>query len=45
MDAAWVLAAGAAAWIAIGLYLFLLSRLQADLSRRIRRMEREGEEE
>ncbi|MDR2077281.1 MAG: CcmD family protein [Desulfovibrio sp.] len=43
MDAAWVLYAGAIAWAGIGLYLFRLSRRQAALSLRIRRMEEEAE--
>ncbi len=35
----WVLYACAAIWTGIGLYLFILGRRQAALSRRIRQME------
>ena len=45
MDAAWVLYAGAIAWAGIGLYLFRLSRRQADLFLRIRRLEKKPEDE
>jgi CcmD family protein len=43
MDAAWVMYAGILVWAGIGLYLFRLSRRQAALSLRIRRMETEAE--
>jgi CcmD family protein len=45
MDAAWVMYAGLISWAGIGLYLFYLSRRQAALSRRIRRMEKQPEDE
>lgn len=38
----WLLAANAAVWLGIGLYLFLLARSQQTLDRRIRRMEMLG---
>lgn len=44
MDAIWVMGAGALAWAGIGLYLFRLSRRQAVLALRIRRMEEEPED-
>ena len=39
MSADWVMYAGMAAWIGIGLYLFSLGRKQAAISLRIRQME------
>jgi CcmD family protein len=45
MDAAWVMYAGLLAWAGIGLYLFHLSRRQAALSLRLRRLEKEPEDE
>jgi CcmD family protein len=42
MDATWVMYAGIFVWAGIGLYLFRLSRRQAALSLRIRRVERDA---
>lgn len=39
MSADWVMYAGMAAWIGIGLYLFFLARRQAAVTLRIRRLE------
>ena len=39
MTVDWVMYAGMAAWIGIGLYIFFLARKQAGISLRIRRME------
>lgn len=39
MNADWVMYAGMAAWIGIGLYLFSLGRKQIAISLRIRQME------
>lgn len=41
----WILYAGMAVWIGLGLYLCLLARKQAALSRRIRQMNALMEEE
>ena len=40
----WILYAGAAVWVGLGLYLCLLARKQAALSRRISQMARLMEE-
>lgn len=41
----WILYAGAAVWIGLGLYLCLLARRQTALSRRINQMARLMEED
>ena len=44
-DIAWVMYAGAAAWVGIGLYVFFLARAQSALAIRIERMQRIMEDE
>ncbi len=44
-DLDWVMYAGAAAWIGLGLYLFRLSLRQRELARRLARLESTMEKE
>ncbi len=44
-DLDWVMYAGAAAWIGLGLYLFRLALRQRELGRRLARLEAAAENE
>lgn len=44
-DLAWVMYAGIAAWVGLGLYLFCLAARQRDLGRKLARLESAAEKE